>query len=153
VESTYGPIEDWCFIDITDFSRLFAIDFAIFNGNLGRWDTSNVIDMSRMFFGAKSFSSDISRWKVDKVTNMEGMFLFALKFNSDLKWWNVSKVTEMTSMFEVAATFNHDLCWWTIPKSAHVQNMFYLSACPRPADPFSEPHSQFDSICHKCIYT
>ena len=52
-------------------------------GHISNWDTSNVTDMNRMFFGAKEFNQDIGNWDTSKVTNMVGMFLDANNFNKD----------------------------------------------------------------------
>ena len=38
-----------------------------FNQNIGRWNVSNVTDMSSMFNDATSFNEDISRWNVSNV--------------------------------------------------------------------------------------
>jgi surface protein len=53
-----------------------------FNGNISKWDVSNVTDMSFMFARSK-FNGDISKWDVSNVRNMSSMFHFA-KFNGDI---------------------------------------------------------------------
>ena len=45
-----------------------------FNSDISNWDTSNVTDMSYMFFYASNFNGDISNWDISNVTDMEGMF-------------------------------------------------------------------------------
>ena len=47
--------------------------FDRFNGDLSKWDTSMITDMSYMFCGS-IFLGDISKWNTSNVTNMEGMF-------------------------------------------------------------------------------
>jgi hypothetical protein len=44
-----------------------------FNGDISRWDVSNVAFMSRMFW-ASQFNGDISRWKVSNAIDMRYMF-------------------------------------------------------------------------------
>ncbi|WP_133152565.1 BspA family leucine-rich repeat surface protein, partial [Vibrio sp. 10N.261.52.A1] len=39
------------------------------NQDIGRWDTSNVVNMYRMFDEAKAFNQDLSNWNVSKVSN------------------------------------------------------------------------------------
>ena len=39
-------------------------------GPIEDWDTSEVIDMSNLFFGAESFNENISMWITSKVTTM-----------------------------------------------------------------------------------
>ena len=41
------------------------------NGDLSRWDTSNVTTMYRMFCDARAFNGDLSRWDTSKVTDMK----------------------------------------------------------------------------------
>jgi len=46
-----------------------------FNGDLSRWDTSNVTTMSSMFWDAHAFNGDLSRWDTSNVTEMGLMFI------------------------------------------------------------------------------
>ena len=82
--------------DITDMSRLF--DNSKFNGDISRWDVSNVTNMAYMFSWCKYFNGDISNWDVSNVTNMEGMFE-TCAFNGDISRWDVSNVTNMYWLF------------------------------------------------------
>ena len=44
--------------------------------DISNWDTSNVTDMSHMFYGCLSLSSlpDISNWNTSHVTKKDAMF-------------------------------------------------------------------------------
>merc|ERR1719241_27454 len=53
---------------------------------IGRWDTSQVTDMSHLFENELDFNEDISGWNVDAVTSMHDMFLHAESFDQDLGW-------------------------------------------------------------------
>ena len=69
-----GPNCDLNFIDtryITSMAYLFA--GLKFNGDISKWNVSNVRDMENMFDGS-SFNGDISKWDVSKVKNMSNMF-------------------------------------------------------------------------------
>ena len=44
-----------------------------FNGDISKWDVSNVNNMSYMFF-CSQFNGDILSWNVGNVTNMKCMF-------------------------------------------------------------------------------
>ena len=81
-----------------------------FNQDISGWDTSSVINMSRMFTAADSFNQDISAWNVSKVTDMSVMFTGADSFNQDISAWNVSKVNDMSVMFNASgiSTDNYD---------------------------------------------
>ena len=45
-----------------------------FNSNVGQWNVSNVVSMSRMFREALTFNQNLSAWDVGKVTAMDSMF-------------------------------------------------------------------------------
>ena len=65
-----------------------------FNSSLSNWVTTNVVNMSGMFFDASSFNQDISGWNTGLVTNMTSMFQNATVFNQNLSGWNVALVTQ-----------------------------------------------------------
>jgi surface protein len=67
-----------------------------FNGDISKWDVSNVKDMSYMFTFNESFNQDISKWDTSKVNNMSWMFREAKTFNQDIGNWNVGNVNAMT---------------------------------------------------------
>ena len=78
--------------DIIDMSHLF--DNSKFNGDISKWNVSNVTNMAHMFSWCKNFNGNISNWDVSNVTNMEGMFE-TCAFNGDISKWDVSNVTNM----------------------------------------------------------
>ena len=43
------------------------------NGNISKWDVSNVEDMRYMFFESK-FNGDLSNWNVNNLKDTEYMF-------------------------------------------------------------------------------
>jgi len=61
--------------------------------------------MSYMFHGASTFNGDISKWDVSNVKDMRFMFYRASTFNGDISQWDVSSVTDMKGMFTEASTF------------------------------------------------
>jgi len=62
-----------------------------------------------MFYEANSFNGDLSRWNTAAVTDMSYMFNKATSFNGDISGWNTSNVTDMTGMFVEAISFNRDI--------------------------------------------
>ena len=50
--------------NITNMSNLF--ERTNFNGDISKWDVSNVTNMYSMFYGCKTFNKDISNWDVFK---------------------------------------------------------------------------------------
>ncbi len=108
--------------EVTDMSSLFYI--STFNGDISKWNTSSVTNMSNMFRGATKFNQSLNTWTVSKVTNMSNMFRGATAFNQQLNSWNVSSVREMSRMFQDATAFNQSLNSWTVSSVTDMSHMF-----------------------------
>ena len=98
------------------------------HGPIGKWDVSQVTNMSKIFRGLKFFNYTLSNWDVSRVTDMKWMFYQAKSFNQDLSKWDVSRVTDMDSMFRDAISFQQTLCGaaWVKSKASQV-DMFTRS--------------------------
>jgi surface protein len=107
-----GNFNDIDTSSITDLSGLFLM--SDFNGDISKWDVSNVTNMVDVFAYAHSFNQDISSWDVSNVICMGGMFWDATSFNQDISSWDVSNVTDMRDMFLDAKRFNQDLSSWDV---------------------------------------
>ncbi len=116
---------------ITDMSYLFSsnrysgYDLEKFNGDISRWNVSNVKYMRCMFLGAESFNQPIGDWDVSNVKDMRSMFHDAESFNQPIGDWNVSKVTNMQEMFDGAESFNQPIGDWDISNVTDMSWMFY----------------------------
>ena len=117
---------------ITDMSYLFGdnlinigYNLEKFNGNISRWNVSNVINMEGMFLHNVDFNRDISKWDVSNVKNMEAMFCDAELFNQPIGDWDVSNVTNMSSMFCHAHSFNHPIGNWNVSNVDDMGSIFY----------------------------
>jgi len=105
-----------------DMSYMFNdCDFLIKIGD--SCDTSNVTDMSSMFYGSKSFNQKL-KWDTKNVTDMSNMFCGTLKFNEKLKFSDTSNVIDMSSMFCGAISFNQELNFDT-SNVTNMAGMFY----------------------------
>ena len=121
-------------------------DSSCFFYNLGGYvynaeniDTSDVLDMNRMFYRVGVFSRrgnifDISRWNTRKVLDMHEMFYNAGTSYSagtaifpDLSKWKTNNVTDMSGMFESCYGFafsNFDVSKWNVSKVTNMSRMF-----------------------------
>ena len=132
-DGKYGvtPLRSWFYTPMTDGSINVAVDeWTIANntyGNITKWNTSRVTDMSGLFQDASGFDEDISDWNVSNVTNMSYMFDGASTFNKPIGNWNVSKVTNMNYMFR-DTSFNQSLDTWDIGSLVTAEGMFTNSA-------------------------
>ena len=100
---TQGPDADLNFIDVslvTDMGDLFEnTGYEIRNIKIDQWDTSNVRNMSHMFYNCTDLNCDLSNWDVSNVTNAEEMFYGCKQFNCDLSNWNLSNLKYSGGMF------------------------------------------------------
>ena len=87
---------------------------ALFNEDIGGWDTSNVTSMGGMFNNSHTFNQDITGWDTSNVTAMDGMFGMSSigtgvtpAFNQDIRVWVVNSgvSTNLTDMFRDNSTF------------------------------------------------
>ena len=120
----YAPLATTCTSNVTDMTAMFY-EATSFNQDIGSWDVSSVTNMKYMFQDAIVFNGDISSWDVSSVTNMRYMFYRAEAFNQDISSWDVSSVTNMQSMFAVAEAFNQDISSWDVSKVENMTYMFY----------------------------
>lgn len=144
--SKYGNEADLNFIQtykVTGMSGLFMN--TEFNGDISKWDVSNVVYMAEMFKNSP-FNGDISKWNVSKVYNMSHMFSSARKFNQDISDWNVTNCEHMEYMFKDAMAFDQDLSKW-IAVNTDTSNMFIN--CPMSSKP--EKHPIDYDVCMKYI--
>ena len=68
-------------------------------------DTSNITDMSYMFYKATLANPDTSNWDVSNVKYMRHMFEDAKSATPNTSRWDVSNVESMYSIFEGAKCF------------------------------------------------
>jgi surface protein len=133
--NTYGQINAWDTSNVKDMSKLFYDQYD-FNDNISNWNTGSVTDMSLMFMGCL-FNQNINTnnnggWDVSKVTDMRSMFNSAIAFNKPLNKWNVGSVTNMSSMFQGARAFNNPLNMWNVSKVKDMTGMFSYSVFDQP---------------------
>jgi surface protein len=94
----------------------YGTKFILFSDKLvidiTKLDTSNITDMSGIFWGVKDFNQNINNWDVYQVTEMLGLFRYAETFNQSLDSWDVSNVGShdgLFTMFDGAKSFKQYL--------------------------------------------
>lgn len=117
--TNFDGIEKWDTSHIENMSDMFFdFDFTKLKKDnpLFRWimnlDTSNVVDMTRMFAKTDGFDVDISNWDVSNVKYMGKMFAYSESFNQDISKWNTSNVECMLGMFDGAKSFDQNIDNW-----------------------------------------
>lgn len=109
------------------------------------WDTSNVTDMTGMFYhafsgfsamgGSTQLEANIGNWDTSNVTNMTNMFRDACSTGGwissfEISDWDVSSVTNMDDMFRGtyknnSNAFTLDLSSWNVQNLTSARRMFY----------------------------
>jgi len=121
-----GDITGWDTSNAINMSKMF-FDADAFNQDIGGWDTSSVTDMEWMFYEAETFGQDIGGWNTSNVTKMDRMFQSADAFNQDIGGWDTSSVTDMNRMFQNADAFNQDIGGWDTSSVTDMNHMFRLT--------------------------
>lgn len=102
-------------------------------GDISKWNTSNVIDMSQMFSGCRSLTEiDVSGWDVSKVTTFEYMFYslntdawMQLRNIRGLQNWNTSSAINMHCMFAFCGYMQtFDVFDWDVSHVTNFKSMF-----------------------------
>jgi surface protein len=115
-------IEDWDTSNVENMSEIF-FEAHDFDKPLNSWDTSSVTDMSRAF-SRTSFNQDIGGWDTGNVRTMRNMFTNAESFNGDIGGWDTSSVNRMDEMFVGADSFNQDIGGWDTSNVEFMGGMF-----------------------------
>ena len=87
--------------NVTNMSQLFWDCRSLKSIDLSGWDTSHVTNMSQMFWGCEGFTSlDLSSWDVSHVTNMYGLFDYCENLEEiDVSTWDTSSAQDMGKIF------------------------------------------------------
>jgi surface protein len=106
------------------FMRAMFENASDFNSNIEHWDTSNVVDMMRVFKGNTVFNQPLNAWEVGNVINMDEMFRLALAFNQNINDWDVGKVERMRLMFMDTDSYSQGMSRWNTESAVEMTGMF-----------------------------
>ena len=126
-------LSGWKTSNVKNMSHIFYNCINLESLDLSGWDTSNVTDMSDMFYWCDSIKSlDVSGWDTSKVWNMKAMFRQCESLESlDLSGWNTSNVKDMNGMFGFCKSLESlDLSGWDTSKAKTMNDMFYFCSAP-----------------------
>ena len=119
---------------VEDLSKLFyVIGNEVKTLDLSGWKTSNVKNMSSIFYGCYNLKSlNLSGWKTPNVKDMAWMFGDCKNLESlDLSGWDTSNVKDMRWMFcDCYSLKSLDLSGWDTHNVWYMDNMF--RDCPAP---------------------
>lgn len=114
------PLENLDVSKIRDFSFVFRESY--YNGDLSKWNTSNVKYMDYMFSFSDFNNDSLKNWNLSNVTNIRGMF-YHTPFNGNISNWNISNIIEMQSVFEYS-NFNGDISKWNFNQNVKCNGLF-----------------------------
>ena len=114
--------------NVIDMSRMFSGCQKLIDVDASNFDTSNVINMAGMFNYCKSLTSlDVSNFDTSNVTTMSEMFNSCESLTSlDLSNFDTSNVTNMGYMFDYCLSLSKlDVSSFNTSKVSNMANMFY----------------------------
>ena len=110
-------------LDVSKIDNLsYVFRDSYYNGDLSKWDLSNVLTIESLFEYSIFNNDSISNWDVSNVKNMSGLF-YCCPFNQNLSNWDVSKVNNMDRMFSYS-NFDKDLSSWNLNPFLSCNYMF-----------------------------
>ena len=113
---------------------------TVFEGTgIGNWNTSSLVNMNNMFYGAIAFNQPIVDWDTSSVTTMQYAFYGATAFNGAIGDWDTSSVTTMKYAFYGATAFNQPIGDWDTSSLVNMENMF------NGATAFNQPIGDWDT--------
>jgi surface protein len=125
--STYGPISNWDTSAVVDMSKLcYPSSGAMqtFNADISGWNTARVANMFSAFENAEAFNGDIGKWNVATVVTLYSTFRLASAFNQNIGIWNVARTTNLTQLFYSARAFNQNIGGWNTASVDNLQLTF-----------------------------
>ena len=117
--------------NVTNMSSMFYVCSSLTSLDLSNFNTQNVTYMNGMFGGCSSLTNlNLSSFNASSVTNMFGMFSGCSSLTSlDLSSFNTSSVTNMQSMFSGCSSLTSlDLSSFNTSKVTNMRFMFRF--CP-----------------------
>ena len=92
--------------------------------NVSNFNTSNVADMSAMFYLSQATTLDLSNFNTSKVTNMSSMFSGSQATTLDVSNFDTSNVTDMGYMFNYSQATTLDVSNFDTSKVTNMSSMF-----------------------------
>lgn len=109
---------------VTNTASMFNSCYEFNDSNISFWNTSNVFNMSEMFYSANTFNQNLNGWNTSAVTDLSFMFFDATNFNGNIESWNTGNVTDLNYMFTNAQSFNSNIGNWNTVNVTSMYNMF-----------------------------
>jgi hypothetical protein len=126
----YGPEADLNFIDMRTVRRmdwLFSeTDTRWFNGDISKWDISNVTSAIYMFCGS-AFNGDISQWAPVNMSDMTGMFELSKFDNPSPNAWTCMPKLRRTKYMFSSSAFDSDISGFDMSGVTDAYGMFARS--------------------------
>ena len=126
-------LSGWKTSNVKDMSRMFWACQSLESLNLSGWDTSNVKSMSCMFCDCRNLKSlDLSGFDTSSVEDMSQMFHLCINLESlDLSGFDTSNVEDISWMFKECKNLKSlDLSGWDTSNVEDMSNTF--CDCPAP---------------------
>ena len=112
--------------NVVNMNRMFYLA-GLGTTDLRSLDTSNVTDMSYMFYRSSAASLDLSSFDTSNVTNMNWMFCDAVSDEINVSSFNTSNITSFDYMFSGTTASILDLSSFDTTNVVDMSEMFFYS--------------------------
>ena len=126
--TTIGGLDKLDTSNVTDMSGMFYNCNMLTSLDLSSFNTSNVTNMANMFYGCSKLTSlDVGHFDTANVTYMYSMFYGCSALTSlDVSGFDTANVTNMNSMFSNCSKLTSlDVSNFNTAKVTNMQSMFY----------------------------
>lgn len=96
--TTSGPAPDLS--NVTTMHSMFRDCLSVTSLYVANWDTSNVVNMGRVFRTCPLANPDVTNWNTSNATNFERMFLNSTLADPNTSGWDWSQVTNADAIME-----------------------------------------------------
>ena len=116
---------------IVNMKEMFKGCSSFLINNIEDWDTSNVYDMSYMFYECSKITllPNLSKWNTSNVEDINNMFSKCSYISNlpDISRWNTSKIKNMSYLFYECHNlkFLPDISKWDLSNVTDIKYMFY----------------------------
>ena len=117
--------------NVVNMARMFY-DAVQARPDTSTWNTGNVTRISSMFNGATVATPDTSNWDTSNMKSISWAFRDAIAANPNTSNWDTSNVTDMSGVFYNAESATPDTGGWNTSKVTNMGFMFHNADIATP---------------------
>lgn len=120
-----GDLTKWNTKSVTNFQGVFLDAISFIGTGVENFNTSQGLNMYKMFYHATLFNANLSKWDVSRVLNLKELFEGCTAFTGiGLNNWNIQNANDISYMFYNTPLFNNNLSKWDTSKVTNMKHTF-----------------------------